>query len=252
MYKAIVMAGGGRESLKTFNYQSSTSKSALLVFGRPMVSYVLDALRESKLVDKILYIGDLEVLSKISINVDYTIPDSGSLFLNVMKALEFFRDEPQVLILTSDIPLIKSYMIDDFLSKCDRSAIFCYSFVRKENLERLFPHAHRTYVRLKEGTFNGGNLILVNPSKVLAKKKLLERIISNRKNPLFLAKIFGLTGIIRYMTGTLDIPILEARASKILGGKVQAVLTEYPEVSFDVDNQLQLEFVEERLGKQVI
>lgn len=249
MYKAVVMAGGGKESLKNFNDQSSTSKSALPILGKPMVFYVLNALRGSKLVDKILYIGDLDALSRMSLELDYTIPDSGSLFLNAMRALEFFKDEHQVLILTSDIPLIKSYMIDDFLSKCDKSAVFCYSFVRKEDLERLFPNAHRTYVKLKEGTFNGGNLMLVSPSIVLTKKALLEKIVSNRKNPLYLAKIFGLVGIIRYIIGTLDIPTLEARASKILGGRAQAVLTEYPEISFDVDNQLQLEFVEERLGK---
>lgn len=252
MYKAIVMAGGGKESLKNFNNQSITSKSALPVLGRPMVSYVLYALRESKSVDKILYVGDLEPLSKISIKVDYTLPDSGSLFLNVIKALEFFKDEHQVLILTSDIPLVKSYMIDNFLSKCDESAIFCYSFVRKEDLEKLFPNAHRTYVRLREGTFNGGNLMLVDPSKILAKRNILEEIVSNRKNPFYLARIFGFIGIIRYIIGTLDIPTLEARASKILGGKAQAVLMEYPEISFDIDNQLQLEFVEERLGRQIV
>lgn len=252
MYKAVVMAGGGKESLKNFNNQGITSKSALPVLGRPMVSYVLYALRESKSVDKILYVGDLEPLSKISIKVDYTLPDSGSLFLNVIKALEFFKDEHQVLILTSDIPLVKSYMIDNFLSKCDKSAIFCYSFVRKEDLEKLFPNAHRTYVRLREGTFNGGNLMLVDPSRILAKRNILEEIVSNRKNPFYLARIFGFIGIIRYIIGTLDIPTLEARASKILGGKAQAVLMEYPEISFDIDNQLQLEFVEERLGRQVV
>lgn len=252
MYKAVVMAGGGKESLKNFNNQGITSKSALPVLGKPMVSYVLYALRESKSVDKILYVGDLEPLSKISIKVDYTLPDSGSLFLNVIKALEFFKDEHQVLILTSDIPLVKSYMIDNFLSKCDKSAIFCYSFVRKEVLEKLFPNVHRTYVKLREGTFNGGNLMLVDPSKILAKRNILEEIVSNRKNPFYLARIFGFIGIIRYIIGTLDIPTLEARASKILGGKAQAVLMEYPEISFDIDNQLQLEFVEERLGRQIV
>ncbi|MBC7319304.1 NTP transferase domain-containing protein [bacterium] len=252
MYKAVVMAGGGKESLKAFNNQNVTSKSALPVLGEPMVSYVLSALKQTKKVDKILYVGDLEPLSRIPTKVDYTLPDFGNLFSNLIKALEFFKDERQVLILTSDIPLIKSYMIDDFLSRCDRSAIFCYSFTRKEDLENLFPNAHRTYVRLKEGYFNGGNLMLVSPSQVLAKVELLEKIVSNRKNPFYLAKLFGFTGIIRYIFGTLDISTLELKASKILGGRAQAVLMEYPEISFDVDDQIQLEFVEERLGKQVV
>ena len=250
MYKAVVMAGGGKESLKSFINKNVTSKGAIPVLGRPMVSYVLESLKGAKNVDKILYIGDLDVLSSISIKVDYSLPDSGSLFSNLIKALEFFKDESQVLVLTSDIPLVKSYMIDEFLSRCDKSAVFCYSFVRKEDIERFFPNAHRTYVRVKEGYFNGGNLMVISPSCILSKKELLEKIISSRKNPFYLAKLFGISVIIRYIFGTVSISTLEDRATRILGGKAQAVLMEYPEISFDVDNQLQLEFVEEKLGKQ--
>ncbi|MGC8972335.1 MAG: NTP transferase domain-containing protein [bacterium] len=250
MYKAVVMAGGGKESLKLFKNQDVTSKGAIPILGKPMVSYVLEALKNAKNVDEILYIGDLEVLSNISIKVDYSLPDSGGLFSNLMRALEFFKRENKVLVLTSDIPLIKSYMIDEFLSRCDSSAVFCYSFVRKEDLERFFPSARRTYVRVREGYFNGGNLIVVSPSYILPKGELLEKIISSRKNPFYLAKLFGIGIIIGYIVGTVRISTLEARATKILGGRAQAVLMEYPEISFDVDNQLQLEFVEEKLGKQ--
>ncbi|HON72684.1 MAG TPA: molybdopterin-guanine dinucleotide biosynthesis protein A, partial [bacterium] len=64
-----------------------------------------------------------------------------------------------------------------------------------------------------------------------------------------LAKLIGWNIILRYIMGNLDIPTLEAKSSKILGGKTQAVLMEYPEIGFDVDNQTQLNFVEERLDK---
>lgn len=250
MYKAVIMAGGGRKSLRAFKNQAVTSKGAIPILGKPMVAYVLEALRNAKNVDEILYIGDLDVLSNIPLKVDYSLPDSGSLFSNLIKALEFFKEESQILVLTSDIPLIKSYMIDEFLSRCDSSAAFCYSFVKKEVLERFFPNARRTYVKVREGYFNGGNLIVVSPSHILSKRELLEKTISSRKNPLYLAKLFGINIIIGYILGTVRISTLEARATKILGGRAQAVLMEYPEISFDVDNQLQLEFVEERLGKQ--
>jgi hypothetical protein len=85
------MAGGGKESLKSFINQDATSKGAIPVLGRPMVSYVLESLRGARNVDKILYIGDLDVLSGISINVDYSLPDSGSLFSNLIKAMEFLK-----------------------------------------------------------------------------------------------------------------------------------------------------------------
>jgi len=248
MYNCAIMAGGGKDSLKLFNV-SATSKGAVPISGKPMVEYVIEALRSAKSIDKILYAGDIEILSSIKMRVDYSISDAGELFLNFMNALEFFKDESQVLIVTSDIPLIKGYMIDEFLSRCDRSAIFCYSFVRKEDSEKLFPKAHRTYVKLKEGAFTGGNIMLVNPSFILKNREIIQRVISNRKNPFNLAKLIGLAIILRYITGSLDIPTLEAKSSRILGGKTQAVLMEYPEIGFDVDNQTQLKFVEEILAK---
>lgn len=247
MYKAVIMAGGGKESLRLFKNQNVTSKGAIPILGKPMVAYVLEALRDAKNVDEVLYIGDLDALSSISLKVEYSLPDSGSLLSNLIRALEFFKEENQILVLTSDIPLIKPYMIDEFLSRCDSSAVFCYSFVRKEDLERFFPNARRTYVRVREGYFNGGNLIVVSPSHILPKRELLEKIISSRKNPFYLAKLFGISIIIGYIIGTVRISTLEARATKILGGRAQAVLMEYPEISFDVDNQLQLEFVEGKL-----
>lgn len=245
------MAGGGKESVRLFNL-SVSSKGAIPILGRPMIEYVIKAVKSAKSIDKILYVGDLEVLPKINTKVNYSIPDTGDFFFNLISGLEFFKNESQVLIVTSDIPLIKGYMIDEFLSRCDKSAVFCYSFVRKEDSERLFPKAHRTYVKLKEGSFTGGNIMLVSPSHILKIGELLEKIISARKNPFILAKIFGWSTIISYIIGSLSISSLEAKASRILGGKAQAVLMEYPEIGFDVDTPIQLNFVEGKLAEQTL
>ena len=248
MYKCIVLAGGGEKSAELLGKKTS-SKGAVYILDKPMVEYVLEAIRGTSLVDKILYIGDTEILSKIRVNVDYSFPDTGSIFDNLIKALEFFQDEYQVLVITSDIPLIKSYMIEEFLSKCDKDAVFCYSFVKKEDSERLFPKAHRTYIKLKEGSFTGGNVVLVNPSCILKNKALLQKVVSNRKNPFNLAKVIGWDIMIKFFLGSVDIFTLELKVSKALGGKAQAVPVDYPEVGFDIDNQIQLTFVEGKFGK---
>lgn len=79
MYSCAILAGGGKDSVKLFNI-SASSKGAIPILGRPMVEYVLEAVRSAKKVNKILYVGDLEVLSNIKIKVDYSIPDTGDLF----------------------------------------------------------------------------------------------------------------------------------------------------------------------------
>jgi GTP:adenosylcobinamide-phosphate guanylyltransferase len=248
MYNCIVLAGGGEKSAELLGKKAS-SKGAVYILDKPMVEYVLESIKGTFLIDKIFYIGDTEVLSKIKVNVDYSFPDTGSIFDNLIKGLEFFHNEAQVLVVTSDIPLIKSYMIEDFLSKCGKDAVFCYSFVKREDSERLFPKAHRTYIKLREGSFTGGNIVLVNPPCILKNKALLQRVVSNRKNPFNLAKVIGWTIMIRFLFGSVDIPTLEVKASKVLKGRAQAVPVDYPEVGFDVDSQIQLTFVEGKLGK---
>ncbi|MGB9682766.1 MAG: NTP transferase domain-containing protein [bacterium] len=251
MYDCIVLAGGGEKSAEVLGKKAS-SKGAVPILNKPMVGYVLEAVKGVSLVNRLLYIGDTSVLSKLEISIHYSYPDTGSIFENLIKGLEFFQNDNQVLVVTSDIPLIRSYMIEDFLSRCSSDAVFCYSFVKKEDSEKLFPKAHRTYIRLKEGSFTGGNIVLLSPSCILKNRNLLYSVISNRKNPFNLAKVIGWGIMIRFIFGSVDIPTLELKASKILGGRAQAVPVAYPEVGFDIDNEIQLIFVEEKLGKQTL
>jgi len=68
---------------------------------------------------------------------------------------------------------------------------------------------------------------------------LLERFIEDlgaaRKSPLRLASLFGWDMLARFALGRLSVAEAEARATKILGAPVSALISPYPETAVNVD-----------------
>ena len=154
-----------------------------------------------------------------------------------------------LLLITSDLPLITAKAIDDFVRRSLGSgAEVCYPIIPKDSCERRFPGGRRTYVRLREGTFTGGNAVLTTRIFLERSQALIARLYAARKNPLKLAALFGIPFILGLLTGRLTIPQLEARASAIISGQVAAIISHYPELGFDVDKVEDLELARRVAG----
>jgi len=63
----------------------------------------------------------------------------------------------------------------------------------------------------------------------------VERAYRSRKNPLALARLFGVDFTVRLALGQLSLGTVEARAAQILGLPVRAVVTEHASIGADVD-----------------
>ena len=95
------------------------------------------------------------------------IPPGRSLLESLNNGLRAIDIEEPLLVLTSDIPLISKDALEDFLFRCkQKEADVYYSFVPKEINESKYPGVQRTYVKLYEGTFTGGNLVLLSPEVI--------------------------------------------------------------------------------------
>jgi hypothetical protein len=116
-------------------------------------------------------------------------------------------------------------------------AALVYPIVPKEAVEARFPGNRRTYARLKEGTFTGGNLLLLDKALFFQALPLARRVVALRKRPLALARLIGLDILLKLLLGRLSLPELEARARRILGVEARALVTPYPEVGVDVDKE---------------
>ena len=126
--------------------------------------------------------------------------------------------------------------INDFVDRSLAARVeVAYPIIPKESSERVFPGGRRTYVRLVEGTFTGGNAVVLTRSFVGRSKELLARLYACRKSPFKLARLFGPGFILGLLLGRLSIEGLERRASAIVQAQVAAVVVEHPELGFDVD-----------------
>jgi hypothetical protein len=66
-------------------------------------------------------------------------------------------------------------------------------------------------------------------------ERFIERLGAARKHPFRLASLFGWDMLARFAVGRLSIAAAEARASKILGAPVRALVSPYPETAVNVD-----------------
>ncbi|HOB91692.1 MAG: NTP transferase domain-containing protein [Bacillota bacterium] len=245
---AIVLAGAlNKQPLSTVS--DELLEALIPVAGRPMIQWVLDALRESRSVGEIAVIGPSKELRSRICGQDLVFVDSCDTILNnVKRGLSRFQSPQKVLIVTADVPLLTGEAVDDFVSRCqDDSVQVYYSIVRREVVELAFEDISRTYVTIKDGTFTGGNMLLLDSDIFDKYSDVIDRVISLRKKPLELGMLLGFRCIVKYLFRQLSIFDIEQRVYNVLGLKGRAVISDYPGVGVDVDKPKDYSRVQEIL-----
>lgn len=219
------------------------------VCGAPMLCYIIDALKAS---------GRAQSISVVSgfpcEGVDKTIPSANSMLENLVNGVGNTAESGHVLIATSDIPLITPEAIADFTDRCGNlDADFYYPIVPKEQNLSKFPKLKRTYARLAEGTFTGGNIMIVDAKFIKENAQRIKEALDARKSVSRLAKIIGAGVLIRAILaqtiwpGALKLSMLEKAAGRVLGARLRAVETPYAEIGADADTVGQIALAEEIL-----
>lgn len=248
---AIVLAGapnkGALRQVSPVQYEAEIE-----IAGRPMLEYVVLALERVQSINQIVIVGYESMLSTNgSAGKHFTFVKPGpSVIESLENGINALNSEEPVLILTSDIPLITQEALEDFLHRCSGQAgDIYYSFVPKTINDQKYPGVQRTYVRLKEGTFTGGNLVLLSPEIIRKKLTTLTKAIALRKKPLQLCRMLGWWYLCKLLFGTLTIKEIEDRVAEVLGVKAVGIVSPYPEVGIDVDKPSDLKLAREVLTK---
>ncbi len=230
---AVVLAGGGREEGLP---EGLPNKAFLPVGGVPMVVRVLRALRATPEVARIAVVGP-EGLPQEAVRLcDLPVPEQGELFENAIAGITALGSSSWVLLVASDLPLLTPQAVSSFLGACWASdAEIYYPIVPREAVETRCPGLEKTYVRLFEGTFAGGGMVLVQSGVLDRVRALVREVVEARKNPARLAALFGARYVMKYALGRLRIAEIEARAQELSGIRGRAVVCAYPELAIDVD-----------------
>jgi len=251
-YDAIILAGG--ESSSELKKIVPYDNEALIIIGQyPMVDYVYKALRRSSFVRNIVISGPVEALRNLYAQEENLIITDGGKnavdsFTKAVEALNSRGCSEKLLIMPTDIPFITTEAINDFIQQSENYTADFYYPVTSKNINNLkFPGVARTYVKLREGTFTGGNLFIVNSLIIEKILDIAEQLVVRRKKPLAMARLFGLRLVYKYLTGTLSVEAIEKRFQKVVGIKGKAIISSYAEIGVDVDKPSDLELTQKYL-----
>jgi len=244
MVDALVLAGSLNDG-PLRDCSPARFEALIPIGGKAMVLYVLDALKASRHVDRIVLVGPSVELTPVAAGPGIIIADSaGGIMDNIEAGLSQMPAARRVLLATSDIPLLTGQAVDDFIAQCGgMEADMYYPVIRRDVVEKRFPNTRRTYVTFKEGTFTGGNLFLFNPAVFKRCAENGQKIIAQRKNPLGLCRLLGAGFVIKYLFHLLTILDAEEKVSQLLGIAGKVNISRYPEVGVDVDKPGDLELV---------
>jgi molybdopterin-guanine dinucleotide biosynthesis protein A len=252
-YDAVILAGG--ENSSELKKIAPYDNEALIIIGNyPMIYFVYSALRRTAAIDKIIVSGPVEALKTI-------LPHDEKLFFveGGANAIETFAHgtdllnrigtSSKVLAVPTDVPFLTAEAVTDFLACCEQEeADFYYPITRKEDNDHKYPGVIRTYVRLKDGVFTGGNLFLIRSALIPSCLEIGLKLTERRKSPLAMAKLFGFRLVWCYITGRLSIRMAEKRFYKIVGIKGKGIISGYAEVGVDVDKPEDLRLAQQYLS----
>lgn len=241
---AIVLAGGTEHDKLALSH-GYPNKALLPINDLPMISYVVDALLKCPRIDQVVVIGPVDPLTGLFPDKVRLLAERGEAVDNVLAAVGLLPSAEKILLCTSDIPMLTTEALESlFVEVAKREADLYYPIIRQENCESRYPGVKRTYAKLQDGSFTGGNIFIVNPEKVTPLAAIFKNLVDARKNPAKMCLAFGLPGIVlaaKFAMGLLTIAELEKKISRILKITGVAIICEYPEVGTDVDKDSDLE-----------
>ena len=247
---SAVVLGGGDPGDAFAAAHGVNVKPLIPIHGQPMAIYVLNALKNSGQVARIAYVGP--TTPAIDALIDIRITDNGTLLSNLEAGVEALSQaglhpNERVLVVTADIPMLTSSQVEDVLKTAPRDAGLIYPVVRREDCEQTYPGVKRTYATVKDGTFTGGNLFILDPALIEQFLPKLRELLAARKAPLKMAGIIGPGILIDFITRRLTVKKLEDKISQLLSVPARAMITHHAAIGIDVDKDADLQLTAQHL-----
>jgi len=232
---AVLLAGRENQGLLR-GFSDARWEALVPLGGKAMATWVALAALGSPSVKRLAVVGPTELAATLGDGRVVHVDPGGDMFDNLMRGVSSLGGSDRVVVLSSDIPLATSKMVEDFIRRAEGvEADFVYPIIPKERVEATFGASRRTYVKLRQGTFTGGNLILVNTAKVERLAQRARGLIALRKSPLGLAREIGVGFLLRFLLLRPPLQDLERHFSRIMGLTARALIVDDAALGVDVD-----------------
>ena len=242
-YDLVILAGGN--GTVTLSGQGTRARALAELKGRRLLDYIMEGIRGSARIDSVLLVTHSRHLKAFR---QAQIPDlllcacDGSMAECAEAAIRELQRQPgrktvtEVVTVCDDLPFLTGAALDDFIGRAESlQADAVYSIVTKGACRREFPSLKRTFFRLKEGEFTGGNVSLVSAAIFPGCIEKMRQVFALRKNPLKLTAWLGPSFVLKMLLGRLSLADVEERVSALFGYRGRAVITEYACIGTDLD-----------------
>lgn len=254
IHPAMVLAGYSSEKPDPLALAVGRQRKSLIdVAGKPMVSWVVSALRKSSRVGKIAVVGVMpEDGLDLGSDILY-VPNQERHFDNIMAGISALQQaEPSsgsILVTSADIPLLRAETVDWVVDRFEQlRADFVYTIVEQRVMETQYPGAARSYVPIAEGKFCGGDLHYVRASVARNNEELVRKLLERRKNAFQQIRLAGFGTIIKFLFRRLTIRDAERVASRLMQCNARALNAPFADLGMDVDKPHQLDMVRRLLA----
>lgn len=240
-------------------YQESPNgmRSLIELQGKPMVQWVIDALDQSKAVADLYLIGLSPESGITATKPLHFLPDQGGMFENISKGvIQATADHPErskVLVVSADIPAIQPQMVDWVATNVTNNSgqLVYYTVIPEVVMDRHFPNANRSYIRLKDMAVCGGDLHAVDKRFFDNERPIWHALTKARKQPLKQAWMIGFDTLFLI---ALRLITLEGTVKKVcsrLGIEGKAFPSPYAELGMDADKPHQLAILRQHLEERL-
>ena len=238
-WDVVIPAGGTIDAAYASAIGSPSRPLAPLgPLGTPVLQQVVDALRESGNIGRIICVAPQAAASAIH-GVDLWLPEGASGPDNIRAGLAQVKPDRPALVCVSDLPFLTSAGVHDFLAACRPDVEVAVALIKADDYNAAFPDAPPSeFVTLADaGPVTLGGLFLVHPDLIARHDALFRRLFQGRKEQWRMAGLLGPRLLWQFATRTLRLRDIVARAEAILGGPVQVVEGVAPALAYDIDNQ---------------
>ncbi len=161
------------------------SRAMVRLGDKTMLAWVVDALRASSLIGRIVAVGRVEAEG-----LDSVVEPGEDLVANIKLGIDSLggpdvgEAKSHVLIVSSDIPLLTPEAVEDFIEQTrPLDAGMAYPIIPRGRCEASYPTLRRTYVSTSDGVFTGGNILLVSREFIAGNWEIISRAYAARKSP---------------------------------------------------------------------
>lgn len=247
----IVLAGGPHDELAA-RTPGAPNKAFVEIGGMTLVERTLRALRSAPSVGRIIAVAPAQTHGSPALALaDECRPDGERIRDSLRSGLRDLPADGDLLVSTSDLPVLTAESIEDYISRArEKDADLTYGCLEKRTHAAKYPQVPHTWAPLRDGTFCGTGFITMRPRVFPSLERFIEQLGRARKNPLHLARLFGWDVLFQFAFRRLSIAQAEARASRIIGARVRAVISPFAEIGVNVDRVSDIALAERLLTSQ--